>query len=126
MNLINRQSSRQNALLTVSRGVDYKNNIDLLKKNRDIGLAQILVIWSQQIRSYLRLNESLESNICYTFSKPVSIFLLILHYFFIHVLWVIYWAVRDGSGNSYMIVFFTPSFRFSKGVSHACPECRIM
>ena len=32
MGLVNRQSSRQNALSTVSRGVDYKNNIDLLKK----------------------------------------------------------------------------------------------
>ena len=32
MNLVNRQSARQNALLSVSRGVDYKNNIDLLKK----------------------------------------------------------------------------------------------
>ena len=27
MNLVNRQSSRQNTLLTVSKGVDYKNNI---------------------------------------------------------------------------------------------------
>ena len=63
MNLVNRQSLRQNALSTVSRGVDYKNNIDLLKKKHDIGLAPILVIWSQQIRSYLRLNESLQSNI---------------------------------------------------------------
>ena len=43
-----------------------------------MGLAPILVIWSQQIRSYLRLNESLESNISQTFSKPVSIFLLFL------------------------------------------------
>ena len=33
MNLVNRQSSRQNALLAVSRGVDYKNNIYLLKKS---------------------------------------------------------------------------------------------
>ena len=33
MNSVNRQSSRQNALLTVSRGVDYKNNIDLLRKS---------------------------------------------------------------------------------------------
>ena len=32
MNLVNRQSSRQNALLTVARGVDYKNNIDVLKE----------------------------------------------------------------------------------------------
>ena len=32
MNLVNRQSARQNALLTVSKGVDYKNNIYLLKR----------------------------------------------------------------------------------------------
>ena len=31
MNLVNRQSSRQNVLSTVSRGVDYNNNIYLLK-----------------------------------------------------------------------------------------------
>ena len=110
MDLVNRQSSRQNALSTVSRGVDYKNNIDLLKKKHDIGLAPILVIWSQQIRSYLRLNESLESNISKTFSKRVSILLLSDH-FSIHVLWVIHRPVRDGSGKCYMIVFFSPSFR---------------
>ena len=40
MNLVNRQSSRQNALLTVSRGVDYKNNIDLLKQSMISGWAQ--------------------------------------------------------------------------------------
>ena len=28
MNLVNRQSSRQNELLTASRGGDYKNNIE--------------------------------------------------------------------------------------------------
>ena len=33
MNLVNRQSSRQNALLTASKGVDYKNNIYLLKES---------------------------------------------------------------------------------------------
>ena len=31
MNLVNRQSSRQNALLTESKGLDYKNNIYLLE-----------------------------------------------------------------------------------------------
>ena len=40
MNLVNRQSSRQNALLTVSRGVDYKNNIDLLKESMISGWRQ--------------------------------------------------------------------------------------
>ena len=40
MNLVNRQSSRQNALLTVSRGVDYKNNIDVLKKSMISGWPQ--------------------------------------------------------------------------------------
>ena len=36
MNLVNRQSSRQNALLTVSKGVDYKNNIRAIytRKNK--------------------------------------------------------------------------------------------
>ena len=64
MNLVNRQSARQNALLSVSRGVDYKNNIDLLKKSMISGWPHAtLVIWSQQIRSYLKLNENLESNI---------------------------------------------------------------
>ena len=33
------------------------------KKEHDIGLAPVLVIWSQQIRSYSRLDESLGSNI---------------------------------------------------------------
>ena len=40
MNLVNRQSPRQNALLTVSKGVDYKNNIDLLKKSMMSGWPQ--------------------------------------------------------------------------------------
>ena len=40
MNLVNRQSSRQNALLTVSKGVDYKNNIYLLKKSIMSGWLQ--------------------------------------------------------------------------------------
>ena len=40
MNLVNQQSSRQNALLTVSRGVDYKNNIDLLEKSMISGWLQ--------------------------------------------------------------------------------------
>ena len=75
------------------------------------------MIWSQQIRSYLRLNESLESNIGKTFSKPVSILPLFLDYFSIHVLWVIYRPVRDGSGKSYMIVFLALHFVVSKGVS---------
>ena len=58
MNLVNRQSSRQNALLTASKGVDYKNNIYLLKESMISGLPKILVIWSQQISSYLGLNET--------------------------------------------------------------------
>ena len=33
MDLVNRQSSRQNALLTGSRGVDHKNNGYLLKES---------------------------------------------------------------------------------------------
>ena len=37
MNLVNRQSSRQNALLTASKGVDYKNNIYLLKERKIFG-----------------------------------------------------------------------------------------
>ena len=40
MNLVNRQSSRQNALLTVLRWVDYKNNIDLLKESMISGWSQ--------------------------------------------------------------------------------------
>ena len=40
MNLVNRQSSRQNALLTVSRGVDYKDNIYLLKESMISGWPQ--------------------------------------------------------------------------------------
>ena len=63
MNLVNRQSSRQNALLTMSRGVDLQEQHWSREREQDIGLAPILVIWSQQIRSYLRLNESLGSNI---------------------------------------------------------------
>ena len=40
MNLVNRQSSRQNALLTASKGVDYKNNIYLLKESMISGLPK--------------------------------------------------------------------------------------
>ena len=40
MNLVNRQSSRQNALLTVSKGLEYKNNIGLLKKSMISGWPQ--------------------------------------------------------------------------------------
>ena len=96
------------------------------QREHDTGLAPILVIWSQLIRSYLRLNESLESNICETFSRPVSIFLFFfffLDHFSLNVLWVIYRPVPDGSGKSYMIVFFSLHFVVWKGVSHAGPEC---
>ena len=40
MNLVNRQSSCQNAQLTVSRGVGYKNNIDVLYKSMISGWPQ--------------------------------------------------------------------------------------
>ena len=40
MNLVNRQSSRQNELLAAWRGVDYKNKIDLLKGSMILGWAQ--------------------------------------------------------------------------------------
>ena len=40
MNLVNRQSLRQNALSTVSRGEDYKNNIDVLKESMISGWPQ--------------------------------------------------------------------------------------
>ena len=40
MNLVNRQSSRQNALLTVSKGVEYKNNIDVRKESMISGWPQ--------------------------------------------------------------------------------------
>ena len=40
MNLVSRQSSRQNALLTASKVVDYKNNIYLLKESMISGLPK--------------------------------------------------------------------------------------
>ena len=39
MNLVNRQFSRQNELLTAWRGVDYKNKIELLKESMISGWA---------------------------------------------------------------------------------------
>ena len=66
MNLVNRQSSRQNALLTASKGVDNKNNIYLLKESTISGWPKFQwfgVLKQISCRSYLGLNESLESNI---------------------------------------------------------------
>ena len=125
MNLVNRQSLRQNVLLTVSRGVDYKNNIDLLKKawyragpnSSDLESTNNIIFktkWKLRVKHLL---DFLKAR--FHFSAFFRLFLYTRSV----------GNLTSSTGwiwNSYMIVFFTPSFRFSKGVSHACPECRIM
>ena len=59
MNLVNWQSSRQNALLKVSRAIDYKNNIDLLKESMISGdLESTNQIIFKTKWTFLRLSES--------------------------------------------------------------------